>query len=508
MFDIIDIIDGYNETKPNSIAHINRQNELTYKDLVEKSNALAAYLIDKFSDNKTPLIVYGHKQNEMLICFLACIKSGHPYIPLDSSTPKERILEIIKNSITRLVLCIEDLDCKLSNIETIEFESIHNVIEKFKGTIPEKKYRVKENDTYYIIYTSGSTGKPKGVEITLSCLKSFIKWILKIYKFDLNSKYVFMNQAPFSFDLSVMELYTSLITGSTLFSIDKRMISNSKELFEWLKKSNVNVWISTPSFAEMCLTDKLFNDKFLNIKLFLFCGEPLMRQCVNKLHERFTYAKVINMYGPTECTVAVTSIEIDKEIKSISPLPVGKVKEGCNIIISDSSGKKVQDGKCGEIIIIGDSVGKGYYNNDELTNKYFFKINIDGVEKKGYKTGDKGFIKDKNLYCIGRLDFQVKMNGFRIELGDIENNLRKVSIVENCVVIPFVKYEKIHHLVAFVILNKILNEKDFKIGLIIKSELKKFLPKYMLPKKTIIVKNFPITSNGKIDRMKLISYIK
>lgn len=504
---IIDDIDNYG--KGAGVAHIYRGTTLSYSELSNKSNALASYIIEKFGKDKTPIVVFGHKQNEMLVCFLACVKSGHAYVPVDSSFPEQRVRDIIEGSKTKLVFDISGQINNAYGIQILTLDDVNNLINEYSGKIPDRSCMVKPDDIYYIIYTSGSTGKPKGVSITLSCLESFIKWGLSLCNLQKDRNYIFMNQAPFSFDLSVMDLYLALASGSTSYSIDKAMISNLRELFDYFKESHINIWVSTPSFVEMCLADSSFNPDLLqNIETFLFCGETLTNNCAKRLKDRFKTARIINTYGPTEATVAVTSIEIDDEIINFDPLPVGKVKDDCLIKIFDEKENEVPEGERGEIIIIGDSVSPGYYNNDEITKKSFFKMVIDGSEKRCYKTGDKGYIKNDMLYCCGRVDFQVKLNGYRIELEDIENNIRHIDFIRNSAVLPVVRDGRIQYLAAFVTLNKTINEKEFKIELKIKNELKKHVPNYMVPRKVVIKDSLPMTTNGKINRKLLMEEIK
>ncbi|WP_411679261.1 D-alanine--poly(phosphoribitol) ligase subunit DltA [Clostridium thailandense] len=507
---LIEKISSYEICKCEQIAHIYKDSSITYGELIEKSDAIASYIIDQFGDDKTPIVVYGHKEHEMLICFLACVKAGHAYIPIDTSFPYERVRDIVDSSQTNMIFNVGEFDYKFSDVNVKNYNQIKEILLEYKLRKPDKKYLVGKEDTYYIIYTSGSTGKPKGVQITLSCLESFINWAAKVCSLRDNFNYVFMNQAPFSFDLSVMDLYLSLWSGSTLFSIDKSMTSNLKLLFESFSSSNINIWVSTPSFAEMCLGDSSFNEELLpKLETFLFCGETLANSCAERLLDKFSKSKVINMYGPTEATVAVTSIEVTEEVaKEICPLPVGKVKEDCRIIIVDEEGNEVSEGERGEIIIIGDSVSIGYYNNNERTEKSFSKKFINGAEKRCYKTGDEGYLKHGLLYYSGRIDFQIKLNGYRIELEDIENNLRNIEFINNCVVIPAIKEDKIQYLNAVVVLNRSPWEKEFKIAMLIKNELKKFIPDYMIPRKITIVESLPMTINGKVNRKALMEETK
>ena len=180
----------------------------------------------------------------------------------------------------------------------------------------------------------------------------------------------------------------------------------------------------------------------------------------------------------------------------------------CQIIkILDEDGNELKENEKGEIIIIGPSVSKGYFNNKEKTDEVFFYDEIDGVKWRAYKTGDMGYLLDGNIYYCGRKDFQIKLNGFRIEIEDIENNLRKVHNVKNAVVLPVYKDEKIAYLKGIVELNEKNDLSNIKNGMIIKKELGKYIPSYMIPRNISIISEFPTNINGKIDRKKLMEEI-
>lgn len=502
---ILEKINFFASSKKDSVAIFNdncTDKELTYRQLDDFSDKLAYYLESSLKSNKNPIVVYGHKNPYMIVCFLACVKSGRAYCPVDISVPDERVKDIIEETQSPVILSLEDLNFEAKNVITLE--KIKNIINNSENKI-EKSFHVKPDDPFYIIFTSGSTGKPKGVQITLECLDNFLKWSSNLEGENLeNSENVFINQAPFSFDLSVMDLYTSLFTGGKLWCLDKSVQSNYELLLKSLGKSNSTVWVSTPSFANMCLASNKFNEALLkNIKLFLFCGETLSNLTAKKLTEKFPKSKIINTYGPTESTVAVTDILINEEVlEKYNPLPIGKPKKGTFIFIVDPAGNVLPEGTKGEILIVGDSVSTGYFNRPDINKKSFGLKEINNKTYRSYKTGDEGYIKDGNLFYCGRIDLQIKLHGYRIELEDIENNLLKLSKIKNAAVLPILKNGTVENIAAFIVPNfKIENRLNAQSE--IKKDLLKFLPSYMVPKKIIFKDIFPMTNNGKINRKKL-----
>ncbi len=352
----------------------------------------------------------------------------------------------------------------------------------------------------YILFTSGSTGDPKGVVITLGCLDHFLGWILAEQKFTELGE-IFLNQAPFSFDLSVMDLYSSLATGGTLFSVSRDLVANPKLLYRALAQSGLTTWVSTPSFAQFCLAEEKFDQAMLpRIRRFLFCGETLAPQTARSLLARFPDAQVWNTYGPTEATVATTSVRIDNAIlEKYAPLPVGRAMPGTEVFLAGENGSTVPFAQPGEIIIAGPNVSPGYIGRDVPAPGPFFSR---GGER-AYRTGDLGRIVDSLLFFEGRIDQQIKLSGYRIELGDIEANLRLLDLVRDAAVVPVRKKGNVSSLAAFVVL-RVPNEiSEFEIAQTIRDRLGERLPAYMLPRRFVFLQALPMTANGKIDRSKL-----
>jgi D-alanine--poly(phosphoribitol) ligase subunit 1 len=476
---LIQRIDHWGAAAPEAIAHLSGDRTLTYAELRQRSDELASYLTKRLGDNRRPIAVLGHREPEMLIAFLGAVKSGRPYVPIDTALPQARIDQVVASSHAALCL-IPDQILQLS-----------------AGERHDPTTAVEKNDPFYILFTSGSTGEPKGVIITLACLEHFISWMLAEQQFNKRAE-VFLNQAPFSFDLSVMDLYCSLVTGGTLFSISRDLIENPKKLYNALASSGVTTWVSTPSFAQMCLVEDTFAEAMLpSVLRFLFCGETLAPQIAAQLLARFPRAQVWNMYGPTEATVATTSIHIDAAtLEKYSPLPVGRVMPGTKIFIVDENGGELSANNRGEIIIAGPNVSPGYVERPDLTTRAFFEYR--GL--RAYKTGDLGRFRDSLLFFEGRIDEQIKLSGYRIELGDVEANLRTLPTVRDAVVIPVIKNGAAQSLAAFVTLLARNETSDFKLAHNLRRQLGERLPTYMLPRKFVFLEAFPMTANGKIDR--------
>ena len=442
--------------------------EEAYYKVLELSNNLK-------KQGTSSIIIYGHKNINQFISILSCIVAKRCYIPIDLCTPTSRIKEIIKKTDTTLLIKNEPIE--INSIESLTVEEVNH---KYKNS--NKEYK-QSNKYAYIIFTSGSTGNSKGVPITYQNLNNFINWITKTKELKQCKNINILSQASFSFDLSVMDIYFSIYKKNTIIAIEDNSNNSLNNTLKTIKKEKINLPIMTPTFVKMLLLDNNFNrENYPDINNMFFCGECLETVVAKKIKERFSQVMLINAYGPTEATCCVTLTEITNNMLCLDYLPVGRIStSACKIEIENN-----------EIILKGKSVFQGYL--DINSDNYYKENNINC-----YKTKDLGYIKNDLLYCTGRLDNQIKYLGYRIELGDIENNLLKLKEIREAVVVA--KYKENTNIVklikAYIVLNDNINKEE------IKEKLKKLLPHYMIPKVIEILDTIPVNNNGKYDRKKL-----
>ena len=509
--DVIDRIDAAATRYGDRAAHTYHGESLSYAQLWSAATALAGRIAGELNDDGSPVVVYGHKESAMLVAFLGTVRAGHPYIPIDSSWPADRIARVVEESRTQLVIAVRPLPGGVAVEGVTVLDGSGFAAGVIRPGATGEPHPVTDDDPYYVIYTSGSTGRPKGVQITAAALARFVDWAISLTQdADVPTRSttdpVWLNQAPFSFDLSVMDLYCALTTGATLYSIDASTVASARLLHDELGSGDLSIWVSTPSFADLCLADPAFEAELVpRLGLFLFCGETLSPTTAAALQERFPDAQVVNTYGPTESTVAVTSVTIGPEHLDGTALPVGRAKPGTTILIRDEAGIPLPPNEPGEIVIAGDTVSIGYLHRPELTAAAFTQVVVDGAATPAYRTGDLGHLDpDGMLHFDGRLDGQIKLHGYRIELEDVETNLRRVTGVQQAAVVAIRSNGIVTHLHGFVQLAEVPEGGPLAVATALKRELRSYVPEYMVPKLLTVVDRIPMAANGKADRCALL----
>lgn len=446
--------------------------DLTWAEFKDEVEKLKVEILKYNLPKGHPVVIYGHKEAKFIVTMTACMSLGLPYIPVDTIYPYERRQKIVNIVGSALIInTISDvLDFNKDNVNT--------------------SYHLAD-PIIYIIFTSGSTGEPKGVQITQNSILDFNKWLESDFKFSKDS--VFMNQAPFSFDLSVYELIGFLSFGGTIILNSRELLENHIEFFARLRKYNCNTWVSTPSFiSKYLLSSEFTSNEIKGLETFLFCGEVLPAMTAKRILNSFSSSKVLNTYGPTEATVAITLVDITSEIieKYSKSLPVGYVKENTTINLLDIDSENV-----GEIEIVGDNVSIGYFKNEELNSQKFQPK----YEKRSFRTGDFGYFEDNMLFFANRKDELIKLHGFRIELGEIDKEFTNNKKVNESITIPLKRGTEVVKLITFIITNEQIEIEELK------KQISETLPYYMIPSDIVVLDKFPYNTNHKIDKNQLIN---
>lgn len=480
--DLIDRIDAWGVATPDRIAHRVEGRSLSYGELRVRSDTLAGRLARLLPDDGSPVAVVGHKSSELLIAFLACAKAGHPYVPIDTAMPAQRIARIVELATAPLTLTPE------------------TIAELSAGMLPPPSRARSPEDARYIMFTSGTTGDPKGVVITGGALETFVRWIEEEQRLRPGEE-IFLNQTTISFDLSVMELWPPLATGGTIASLTRAEIDDAARLYDRLREAEPTVWVSTPSFFRLCLAERGFSSGMLPaIRRILFCGETLPPAVAAAAVERFPAAEVWNTYGPTEATVACTSVRVNRALIDAHPrLPIGRPMPGVRVYPADDEGRPVPNGEPGELIIAGATVSPGYFMRPDLSARAF--LEVDGM--RAYRTGDRGHRRDGLLFYEGRLDRQIKVHGFRIELGDVEAHLCALPGVRDAVVLPEHRGETVIGLQAVLLADGPPPDDEALAAAELRARLAERLPQHMLPRRIRFVDELPLTPNAKVDRRRV-----
>ena len=473
---LIDLFEKNVKNTPDNIAVIQNSVKFTYKELNNMANIIA----NKIGDIKGKKIaVLSDKSASTLASFLGIMKSGNCYIPIDTEYPNERIQYILKNSEASILISSHENDItkNFNNkiiIDNLDFskESLYK-----NKAIPE--------DYAYIIYTSGTTGNPKGVLIKHKNIINTLFWRKRLYKFNKNTT-VF--QVPsFSFDSSVEDIFTPLISGGKLVLPSTSKIDINK-MCEDVEKYNVNNFLVVPSLYKILLKEKY--KKLKNLKVVTIAGEDFNLSLVKEHFEKLPNVRLINEYGPTENSVCSTYYELNP---SDTEIYIGKPISNCKCYCLNNNLQPIPVGYPGELYLSGPGVSEGYLNKPDITEEKFLNNPFDSKYKL-YKTGDLvEYSENGNLKFIGRTDNQIKLHGFRIELKEIEQNILKNQNIADVLVTKKIDTNSKSILVAYIITKS--NKFDMQ-GLY--KDLRSCLPHYMVPS-IVEIEKFPLTPNGKID---------
>lgn len=476
------------EHTPDNTAVICNEKKITYKELNQKSNNLARLLRENGVKTDRIVGIMAYRSIEMVIAIIAVLKAGGAYLPIDPKLPVDRIQYMLENSKADILLSQPGI------MEKIDFNGqVFNILDinLYEGNSENTENVNSLNDLAYVIYTSGSTGKPKGVMVEHRGLVNYIWWAAKVYL--KNEKHNFPLYTTIAFDLTVTSIYTPLITGNSIvvYGEDEKGFLIGRIIEE----NKVGIIKLTPAHLKMI---KDMDNSSSNVKRFIVGGEQLETQLSEQIHKSFDgKIEIYNEYGPTETTVGCMIYKYDFENDNRAAVPIGIPADNVRIYLLDKYMKPVPENVPGEIYIAGDGVARGYLNREELTAEKFIRSPFD-PEEVMYKTGDLArWLPDGNVEFIGRIDHQVKIHGYRIETGEIENLLISYPSVKEAVVLPRDSRNGSKYLCAYIVSSGRVEAKD------IKKYLLEQLPQYMVPSQFVQLERMPLTQNGKVDRKAL-----
>ncbi len=475
------------------------EERLRYAELEARSNAFAHWLLRTLGDDRSPVLLYGHKELALPACMFGALKAGRGYVPVDTSFPPERVRQIVEE--LRPALIVDLCGLGLEDGRVLSAGELEEILHADSEPVPPS-FWIRPEQAAYILFTSGSTGRAKGVQVSAGNIAAFLEGVAPWFDSETENG-VILNEISYSFDVSVCALYYGLGHGMLLYTLDRQTLSDPKRLFEALAASGVTLWVSTPSLAELCVPSERFSRALLpRVERFVFCGEVLTEKLSRQMLERFPDVQLINAYGPTEATVLVTAARVTEELLAEGPsVPIGAPFSPVRAWIAGPEGEELPEGEEGELLLAGDCVSPGYLFRPELNARAFFTDPVSG--KRGYRTGDLCFIKNGLVYYCGRLDGQVKLNGFRVELEDVENNLVKLPNIARAAVLPVLTDGKPSSLTAFVLLEAPDGLSSLKRTQRLRAALGELVPSYMIPRRIVAVDAFPLNTNGKIDKKAL-----
>ena len=462
-------------------------------ELKSFSQRIGSFLC-KVSEAKKPIAIVAEKGTFTLTAMLGTVYAGCFYVIVDPALPVGRVHEIVQILEPEAVIILKEQNEDM--VRNAGYNGKIIILNKILATeinqsdLKERREKSCETDLLYGIFTSGSTGKPKGVVVSHKAVIDFISKFAHI--FNISSEDRIGNQAPFDFDVSVKDIYTSLTTGARLVIIPKTLFSLPPLLLDYICERKVTILIWAVSALEMIAALKGLEYRVPDqVKKIFFSGEVMSVKLLKKWQTALPYAEFVNLYGPTEITCNCTYYPIRKIFNEDEKIPVGKPFSGRIVFLIDENGERITSPEIkGEICVSGESLATGYYHNQEETDKRFRMWSYNGVTARCYFTGDLGYYgTDGLLYFSGRKDFQIKHMGHRIELEEIESAVEQVENVEKCCCI--IDYRK-NKLTAFY-----LGTAEKKL---IKKHLKENLPPYMIPHAILKTDKIPLNKNGKTDR--------
>jgi len=471
---------------PHAVAVARNDRSLTYCELDARANRLASYLIERGVGPEALVGVFMSRSEELPMAILSVLKAGAAYVPIDPAYPAERIAFMLEDSNASVVLTERFLAAQLeaNGKEVIKVDDQWEEMSRYSVKSP--KSGVTGENLAYVIYTSGSTGKPKGVSIQHRSAVALIEWARDSYQAESFSQV--LATTSICFDLSVFEIMAPLSVGGTVVMAD-----NALELVESGVGRQISLINTVPSAMKEIISLARIPE---SVKVVNLAGEPLHKKLVEEIYRQSGVEQVWNLYGPTEDTTYSTSELVSRTGGEVT---IGKPIANAEIQIVDDHLQAALLGVVGEIYISGEGLARGYLNRRELTAERFVPnpFSRRGGERM-YRTGDLGRYRgDGSIEYVGRRDHQVKVRGYRVELGEVEARLSELEGVREAAVVVGESEGGEKQLVGYVVAAVEVSESE------VKRRLKEALPEYMVVRRVVKLEEMPRLPNGKVDRREL-----
>ncbi len=485
---------------------------LSYEELDQQSNSLARTLVAAGCRSNDRVVVFSPKSPRAITAFLAVLKAGAVYVPVDISAPAPRLARIFASSDPAFVLTTSagaglladvlnqpgvDGSLRIGALEPgvvglpLEFEH-DDVVRSDPDQVTSP---AAPSDPAHLLYTSGSTGDPKGVVISHENVCHFVDWATNYFGTCPGERV--SGHPPLHFDLSTFDIYSTIGAGAELHLVPSTLNLLPGKLVDFIRNSELNQWFSVPSILTLMMrSGAMDRAEFPSLTRLLWCGEMMPTPTLQYLMERLPRVRFTNLYGPTEATIASSFYTLDEPPASpTSPIPIGVACPGETLQILDDDNAQTPDGDVGNLVIGGVGLSAGYWRDTEKTNAAFF---LDSGGNRLYRTGDLARVgSDGQLYLLGRSDSQIKSRGYRIELGEIEAAMDAIEMVKECAVVG-VDDSDAGKVVACAYTGVALEFDEAVLTL--RKQLASTLPRYMIPVRWRSYETLPKNANGKIDR--------
>lgn len=494
---VLSLIHAQVEKGPQSLAVMARDCQLSYRELDERSDDLAALLRSVGVRAEVRVGLCLRRSPALVVAELAVWKAGGAFVPLDPNDPQTRLRMLLENAQSKIA--ITDSTAQRS-VPTGTWQTIvldengslqpqDQLVPSHSASRPKDQApAIKPDDAAYVIFTSGSTGQPKGVEITHGNLLHLLSWHTRAFHVSASDKAT-MISSP-GFDASIWELWPYLCAGSEVHVVDDAIRTAPEPLRDWMIEAGITISFLPTALAESMIALPWPPDISLR---YLLTGADVLRRYPPP---GLPFA-LVNNYGPTECTVVATSGIVPQQNKADALPAIGKAIDDVQIYVVDEQLKPVPQGTSGELLVGGAGIGRGYLNLPEATASKFLPNHLSPGSGRLYRTGDLvRLLPDGQVAFLGRIDQQIKVRGYRVEPGEISAALDRHPAIESSVVIARQDGSQEPRLVAYVVLKQNSNVGADEVRKLVSDHL----PEYMVPGTFVRIARLPITSHGKVDR--------